>query len=100
MKHRTTLDIDLIPSKYSCSIPKSEQFILDMLKKICQCKNILGYSVRPSSFKGYHIELFCKIECDICRMCYDDEKRFCYDMNRPYYARNIFFESKEKVIIE
>jgi len=33
-------------------------------------------------------------------MCYDDDKHFAYDMNRPEYARNILFDKKEKIVIK
>jgi len=97
---RTVLDIDLISGKYSRFVPKTKKDIQNILNKICNCKNNLRYNIVSSSFKGFHIEVFCKKKCDICRMCYDDDKHFAFDMNRPEYARNILFDKKEKIKID
>ena len=96
--YRKVLDIDFT-SKYSRLPPKDEDFICHMLGKIFHCKNFHYCHFKYSSFKGCHIELFCLKDCDICRMCYDDDKHFAYDMNRPEYARNILFDKKEKIKI-
>lgn len=95
---RKLLDIDFT-DKWNKFKPKDKEFIIRLLTKIIKCKNFLGHNFKYSSFKGCHIELFCRIDCDICRMCYDDAKHFEYDMNRPDYARNIAFASKEKIKI-
>jgi len=97
---RKVLDIDLISGKYSKQIPKTKKDIMRMLFKIRRCPNNVRVSIKESSFKGFHVELYCKINCDICRMCYDDDKHFAYDMNRPEYARNILFDKKEKIVIK
>jgi len=95
---RKVLDIDLT-SKYSKLPVKSEDEIDFMIEKIAECKNFIDLKIKPSMFKGFHIILFCSVDCDICRMCYDDDKHFAYDMNRPEYARNILFDKKEKIKI-
>jgi len=100
MLFRTVLDIDLIKNKYSSEKPKDKQFMDRIIEKIKGCKNNVYVKVKSSSFKGFHIEVFCKIKCDICRMCYDDDKHFAYDLNRPDYARNILFDEKEIIRID
>lgn len=97
---RKVLDIDLIQNKYSTLPPKTKKDLIKMFFKIRQCPNFVYYTVKDSSFKGFHVELYCLIDCDICRMCYDDDRHFAYDLNRPEYARNILFDKKEKIKIE
>jgi len=65
-------------------------------KKIKKCKKLVQLSYRPSSKKGFHFKLWCKIKCDICRIVYDDFRRYDYDMNRPVWARNILFDREIK----
>lgn len=86
-KYRTTLDID----------KNNRDFISRVITKILVCKNNISMEVSNSSFKGVHIILFCKKECDICRIVYDDFRRLAYDLNRPEYARNILFQKKERL---
>lgn len=96
---RKTLDIDLT-SKWSRFKPKDKEFMLKMIYKITNCPFCSHLKINQSSFKGYHITLFCKKDCDICRLCYDDTRRLAYDLSRPKYARNILFEKKERIIIK
>ena len=85
MDYRTTLDIDT----------NDKEFIGRVVEKIIRCRNLKDFYIEPSKFKGFHIILFCNKKCDICRMCYDDSRRFAYDQNRPEYATNILFDEKE-----
>jgi len=99
MLFRTVLDIDFT-SKYSKLPPKNEDFIERIIDKVSKCPFFVNCKINLSSFKGFHITLFCSVNCDICRMCYDDDKHFAYDLNRPEYARNILFDKKEKIKID
>ena len=87
---RTTLDIDTT----------NKDFIEHTIKKILNCKYCDELYRRDSCFKGVHIIIFCVKECEICRFTYDDVRRFAYDQNRPYYARNILFQEKEIIKLE
>lgn len=98
---RKVLDIDLISGKYSKEIPKTKNDLNRIIQKITVlCSDFLYHKFEWSSFKGCHIILFCQKDCDICRMCYDDDKHFAYDEARPEYARNICFTEKVKIKIE
>lgn len=99
MIYRKALDIDLT-SKWSRFRPKDNEFLNRMIDKILMCKHLVKLEKTPSSFKGFHLILFCNKDCDICRLCYDDTRHLAYDMNRPEWARNILFQSKEKIKIE
>lgn len=100
MLFRSVLDIDLIENKYSRFAPKTKEEINNILNKISSCK-FCGKKpkIKSSSFKGFHVILWCHKKCDVCRICYDDCKHFDYDSNRPEYARNILFDEKVKVIV-
>ena len=82
---RSTLDIDT----------NDKETIKRITQKIIRCPNIFHIHKKPSSHKGYHFILRCYIKCDICRICYDDFRRYNYDMNRPEWARNILFDIEE-----
>jgi len=84
---RTTLDIDT----------NDKEFIRRILMKINQCQYLNEMDLKESELKGYHIILSCYIKCDVCRMCYDDQKRFNFDQDRPYYLQNVLFDKTEIV---
>lgn len=81
MIQRVTLDIDT----------NDKENIDHITGKINLCSWLDRIESRPSNSKGIHVILWCKRECDICRMCYDDQKRFNFDQNRPDYFKNILF---------
>lgn len=86
----TTLDVDTT----------NKEFIEKIWKKIINCEYNKQLEITPSSLKGTHFIIRCTIDCIICRMVYDDTRRLAYDMNRPYYARNILFNKKERVNVK
>ena len=88
LSFRTTLDIDT----------NNKKFIKRLKDKITLCKNFEYFEIKLSKCKGFHVILFCYIKCDICRMVYDDSKRFYYDSYRPEWARNILFDKTEEII--
>lgn len=89
MEHlfRSTLDIDT----------NDKSVLTHILCKITGCQQLVVIGKRYSYTKGLHIILFCKIQCDICRFCFDHYVRFVFDQNRPDYARNILFAKKESI---
>lgn len=78
---RTTLDVDT----------NDKETIKRITDKIFDCEHIFEVNKKPSNLKGYHFILKCFIECDVCRMCFDDQKRFNFDMARPTHLRNVLF---------
>lgn len=81
----STLDIDT----------NDKEKINRIIQKIMKCPSIVYLKKKDSSSKGVHIILGCKIMCDICRFCYDDFRRFAFDLHRPLWAQNILFNKKE-----
>ncbi len=78
-----TIDLDLIDKN-------TLKHIIEKIKKRKCCKQI---QVRDT-FKGYHIIISCKKDCDECRMVFDDQKRYYYDQYRPKHLRNILWTEK------
>lgn len=88
MSFRSTLDIDT----------NDRENIQHIIYKIFYCNNLIHTELKPSDSKGFHVILWCSKECDICRLVYDDFRRFAYDQKRPKYARNILFEKKIRIV--
>ena len=83
--YRITLDID----------NSNKEYIKNIISKVKKCKNLIFIRVTNSNSKGYHFLLYCKVECDICRIVFDDSKRFLYDNYRKKCFQNILFDKKE-----
>lgn len=91
-----SLDLDyetaLEETEFACTLDLANKIAL----KIAKCK----YSVKIqepklSNLKGYHIEFYCtKKKCDLCRMQFDDVRRFEMDKNRPKECTNLIWDSK------
>lgn len=84
---RSTLDIDT----------NDKEKIEHHINKILLCPNIFHIHKKLSASKGYHFILKCWVNCDMCRICFDDFRRYDYDMNRPIWARNILFDGSETI---
>lgn len=81
MIYFSTLDLDKL----------TEEQFLNIRRKICSCP---GYRCLTHyvTQKGYHVRLQCVAECDICRMVFDDQKRFAADLGRPKCKQNVLFK--------
>jgi len=69
-----------------------------IIAKILRCSKLIKVKVRETS-KGYHLIIFCKHRCEVCRMVFDDQTRYCADMNRLIYLRNILWTRKRPTIL-
>jgi hypothetical protein len=85
MEYYNTLDLDSIDKKQ----------LEEITKKIKKCKNCLSVQSKDSSSKGYHVSIICKIKCDICRLVFDDQKRYEIDLGRDEKFKNTTFDEKE-----
>jgi len=66
--------------------------------KITSCKKLIKVKVRDTN-KGYHLIIFCKVNCERCRMVFDDQTRYMADENRPAFLRNILWTRKRPMIL-
>lgn len=69
-------------------------FLIRVFNKINGCKHLSSIFV-SESLNGFHIRLYCKIECEICRLIYDDQKRYAYDQFRPLDSQNVLWNRKK-----
>jgi hypothetical protein len=80
-----TIDLD------KCSKDQLRRIISKIIMKEC----CLELDYADSNSKGYHIRLRCSIEnCDICRLVFDDPKRFDIDSVMPLKYRDFLFQEK------
>ena len=84
-------EVSLSETELSCSKKLADKIAL----KIAIC----NYSVKIqepklSNLKGYHIEFYCTKKCDLCRLQFDDIRRFEMDKNRPEECTNLVWDSK------
>jgi hypothetical protein len=91
-----SLDLDYEVSLNDIELSCTKELADKITLKIAKCK----YSVKIqepqlSNKKGYHIEFYCtKSKCDLCRMQFDDIRRFEMDKNRPIECTNLIWDSK------
>jgi len=76
------------------SLSCSDELATKILNKIVQCKYCVVASKSLSNYKGYHIEFYCTKSCEICRLQFDDERRYNEDQNRLEVFRNLIFNVK------
>lgn len=85
MTYYNTIDID-----------NGDKANLDrILNRISRNKCCIDINCKDSSNKGYHLILTCKVQCDICRLVFDDQKRLEMDNMRNEKFRNTLFSEKE-----
>lgn len=94
MKTYNTIDIDTT----------DKEFLFIVLSKIIRRNNrfscLAKIEVTPSSLKGYHIKLYCKKKCDLCRLVFDDDIRYFYDQYREPESQNVLTQETEPFILE
>jgi hypothetical protein len=81
--HLNTLDLDF------CGF----ELMLQVVNKVRTCRDH-GPIVISDSLKGYHLLFYCKVDCDDCRLVFDDPERFARDRRRPWWSRNVLFDRK------
>jgi hypothetical protein len=64
--------------------------------RILKCKHIQQMEIRTSpSLNGYHIRIICNLDCEACRLAFDDDYRFTADYtNRKKHQKNVLFTQK------
>jgi hypothetical protein len=80
-----TIDLD--------KIDKEElEHIKNKIQTFKCCKSVQS---KDSSSKGYHLLIVCSKKCDLCRLMFDDQKRYSMDNQRDLKYQNTLFDSKE-----
>jgi hypothetical protein len=66
--------------------------IINKIKRNDCCKYI---EYKESNSKGFHVTITCLLNnCDVCRLVFDEDKRFAIDSVRPKAFRDYFFDDK------
>lgn len=85
-----TIDID-----FNAVNPYHGKELLDrIVRLITNCDSCVGIQVKDSDSKGYHLFVYCKAECDLCRLVFDDSKRYMLDFYRFEERKNVMFDAK------
>lgn len=79
-----TLDLDF----------KTKEELALIISKISKCNHFIKFKEISDSYKGFHLAFICSSECDLCRLVFDDQLRYYYDLFRPVYSRNVLFDTK------
>jgi hypothetical protein len=86
----TTIDLD-----------NDEICVHDVENEISMCPYLVEMKVKPSSSRGFHISLLCRLPCLVCRLLFDDPVRLEADLkNRMTYQRDVLFDRKVKVSLK
>ncbi len=90
----SSLDLDWQIPQQDISLSCSGELADKILNKIVKCKYCVVASKKLSNYKGWHIEMYCTRDCDLCRLQFDDIRRYEEDMNRLEVFRNLIFDVK------
>jgi len=91
MKKYNTIDLDIHPN----FITDGKILLNKVVNFIINCEScLLMKPPKDSSSKGYHLFFICKKDCDICRLLFDDSKRFMMDYDRIEERKNVMFDAK------
>lgn len=87
MLFKSTIDLDT----------NNRETLERITNKMLNCNKVFHIHIKESKCKGFHIILKCKVKCSICRLVFDDSRRFYYDQYRPEFARDILFDRDELI---
>ena len=89
-----SLDLDWLEGHQQESLSCSKEQVQHIINKIVKCKYCVTLSYTLSNYKGYHVEFYCTKQCDLCRLQFDDIRRYEEDLNRLPQFRNLIFDVK------
>lgn len=89
-----SIDLDFEIPRQNEMLSCSNELAEKILNKIVKCKYCVVASKNLSNYKGYHIEFYCTKKCDLCRMQFDDIRRYEMDLVRLETCTNLIFDIK------
>ena len=91
----SSLDLDWQIPQQNESLSCSKELAEKIALKIAKCKYcMIVQKPQLSNYKGYHIEFYCTKKCDLCRLQFDDVRRYEEDLNRLEVFRDLIFNVK------
>ena len=85
-----TIDLDTTDKEFVLRL--RDKILNKAIKDDC----LYDFNIYPSERKGYHIQLYCKKKCDLCRLVFDDDTRYFYDQYREEESRNVLTQKTER----
>jgi hypothetical protein len=89
-----TLDLDWEIPRRNEGLSCSRELADRILNKIVKCKYCVVASKELSNLKGYHIKFYCTRKCDICKLQFDDQKRYIKSLTQPEICKDIIWDIK------
>ncbi len=86
-------EIPQLPKEHD-GLTCSKELANKICNKIVKCKYCVIASISLSSFKGYHIEFYCTKKCDLCRLQFDDVRRYTMDLIRQKDCKQLIWNTK------
>jgi hypothetical protein len=68
------------------------------LKIMHFCSDVDAMGFEPS-LNGWHVTLWCRKECEVCRLVFDDQNRYFWDLERKPHTRNVLFDFKFPITV-
>jgi hypothetical protein len=90
----SSLDLDWQIPQQNESLSCSKELADKIINKISKCNYCVIISKKLSNYKGWHIEFYCTRNCDLCRLQFDDIRRYEEDLNRLDVFKNLIFDIK------
>ena len=91
LKKYNTIDLDIHPDY----INKGKSLLEKVMRFIKHCEYCLAIGEpQDSNSKGYHIFFICKKDCELCRLLFDDSRRYMMDFDRLEERKNVMFDVK------
>ena len=86
-----TIDLDIYPNY----ITNGKELLNKVFNFIINCSGCEKIEpVKDSDSKGYHLIFYCNRDCELCRLLFDDSKRFMMDYDRFEQRKNVMFDDK------
>ena len=86
-----TIDLDIYPNY----ITNGKELLNKVFNFIINCNGCEKIEpVKDSDSKGYHLIFYCNRDCELCRLLFDDSKRFMMDYDRFEQRKNVMFDDK------
>lgn len=89
-----TIDIDSTSKEFFIMV------LFKIIRKGLEERCLIKYFFKDSKRKGFHIQLYCNKNCDICRFVFDDDIRYAFDQYRENFSQNVLTQESEFLLIK
>lgn len=89
-----TLDLDWEIPRRNEGLSCSDELATKILNKVVNCKYCVVASKKSGNSKGFHIEFYCTKKCDLCKLQFDDNKRYEKGLTQLDVFKDLIFDVK------